>query len=254
VRVEDVWLRYGRRAPWVLREVTLSLSAGEIAVLLGRNGAGKSTLLRAIVGTLVPAQGRISGRPATVAWVPERFPADQPFNVLDYLTFMGAVRGLTPAAARSVARDWADRLDLTPYLDVRLSSLSKGTAQKVGLAQALLIRPGLLVLDEPTEGLDAPVLAELPLVIAEVTAAGGAVVVSDHSGKLVGLPGSHTWMVAGGGVTNEHAGAEGSRCVIEVAVSADRAGATVAQLRAAGHDVLRVREEPVAERSAAWPR
>jgi ABC-type branched-subunit amino acid transport system ATPase component len=120
VRVEDVWLRYDRRAPWVLREVTLSLSAQD-------------------------------GRP-----------------------------------------DWAERFHLTPYLGVRLPSLSKGTAQKVGLTQALLIRPDLLVLDEPTEGLDAAVLADLPLVITEVTAAGGAVVVSDHSGKLVDLPGSST--------------------------------------------------------------
>jgi ABC-type multidrug transport system ATPase subunit len=75
--------------------------------------------------------------------------------------------------------------------------VSKGTAQEVGLTQALLTRPDLLVLDEPTEGLDAAVLAELPLVIAEVTAAGGAVVVSDHSGKLVDLPGSDKWNVAG---------------------------------------------------------
>jgi ABC-type multidrug transport system ATPase subunit len=251
MRVEDVWLRYDRRAPWVLREVTLSLSGGETAVLLGRNGAGKSTLLRAIVGTLAPARGQINGRPPAVAWVPERFPPDQPFNVLDYLTFMAAVRGLKPATARTVARDRAERLHLTPYLGVRLPSLSKGTAQKVGLSQALLTRPDLLVLDEPTEGLDAAVLAELPLIIAEVTAAGGAVVVSDHSGKLVDLPGARRWMVADGRVSVEQAGATGARQLIEVAVSADRAAATVAQLRAAGHDVLRVRGEPTSERNTS---
>ncbi|MGC9666600.1 ATP-binding cassette domain-containing protein [Planosporangium sp. 12N6] len=244
MRIDDVWLRYGRRGPWVLREVTLALPTGATAVLLGRNGAGKSTLLRAIVGTLVPARGRIGGRPATIAWVPERFPADQPFTVIDYLTFMGTVRGMPAAAAATAARDWAGRFDLTSYLDVRLPSLSKGTAQKVGLTQALLTRPGLLVLDEPTEGLDAAVLAQLPLVIAEVTAAGGSVVVSDHSGKLVDLPGARRWSVADGRVTaDDPTPAEEARCVIEVAVSASRAEATVAQLRAAGHDVLGVRRE-----------
>jgi ABC-type multidrug transport system ATPase subunit len=232
----------------VLREVSLSLTAGETVVLSGRNGAGKSTLLRAVVGTLVPARGRISGRPGVVAWVPERFPADQPFAVLDYLTFMGAVRGLAPAVARSAAGDWADRFHLTPFLDSRLTSLSKGTAQKVGLIQALLIRPDLLVLDEPTEGLDTAVLADLPRIVAEVTAAGGAVVVSDHSGTLVDLPGARTWVVAGGRITDEGAGTRDARCVIEVAVSADRAAAAVAQLRSAGHEVLRVRGEPAAQR------
>jgi ABC-2 type transport system ATP-binding protein len=251
VRVEDVWLRYGRRAPWVLREVSLSLPAGETVVLSGRNGAGKSTLLRALTGTLPPARGRISGRPGAVAWVPERFPADQPFAVLDYLTLMGAVRGLVPRVARSAAGDWAERFHLTPFLGARLTSLSKGTAQKVGLIQALLVRPGLLVLDEPTEGLDGSVLAELPRVIAEVTATGGAVVVSDHSGTLVDLPGARTWVVAGGRITDVGTGGHDTRCVIEVAVSADRAAAAVAQLRAAGHEVLRVRAEPASQRGVS---
>jgi ABC-2 type transport system ATP-binding protein len=251
MRVNDVWLRYGRRAPWVLREVTLSLPPGETAVLLGRNGAGKSTLLSAIVGTLRPARGAISDRPATVAWVPERFPADQPFRVLDYLTFMGSVRGLPQATVRSVVHHWAERFNLTPYLDVRLPALSKGTAQKVGLTQALLTPPGLLVLDEPTEGLDAAVLAELPRIIAGVVGAGGSVVVSDHSGKLVDLPGSQRWLVADGRVVVERASVDEARYVIEVAVGASRAEATVAQLRAAGHDVVAVREHPVAGRGVS---
>jgi ABC-type multidrug transport system ATPase subunit len=178
-----------------------------------------------------------------VAWVPERFPANQPFQVLDYLAFMGGMRGLSPAEATSVARGWAERFHLTPYLRVRLGSLSKGTAQKVGLTQALLTPPGLLVLDEPTEGLDAGVLAELPAVIAGVTAAGGTVLVSDHSGKLVDLPGAQRWIVAGGRVAVERIAADDTRCVIEVAVASARAADTVAQLRAAGHDILGVREE-----------
>jgi ABC-type multidrug transport system ATPase subunit len=161
---------------------------------------------------------------------------------------MGAVRGLTATAARSIARAWAERFNLMPYLDVRLSSLSKGTAQKVGLTQALLTEPRLLVLDEPTEGLDAAVLAELPLIIDEVTSAGGIVLVSDHSGKLVEFPGAQHWLVAGGRVTAGRTGVDDTRCVIEVAVTASRASATVARLRAEGHHILGVREEPLSPR------
>jgi ABC-2 type transport system ATP-binding protein len=251
MRIEDVWLRYSRRGPWVLREVNLALTRGEIAVLVGRNGAGKSTLLRALVGTLTPLRGSITGRPAPVAWVPERFPADQPFTVRDYLSFMGQIRGLPAAQVDAVALGWAERFHLTPFLHARLSALSKGTAQKVGLAQALLVPPGLLVLDEPTEGLDAAILAELPQVVGEVAAAGGLVLVSDHSGKLVDLPQAHRWVVAGGRVTAERPGADRTRCVIEVAVSSSRAADTVALLRSAGHDILGVREESVAERGAS---
>src|SRR3954466_3737017 len=179
------------------------LGRGDVAVLLGRNGAGKSTLLRALAGAQLPTRGRITGRPHPVAWVPERFPPNQPFTVIDYLTHMGAMRGLDTAAARTAAQSWAERLQLSSYLNVRLGSLSKGTAQKVGLSQALLTPPGLLVLDEPTEGLDAAVLAELPMIIGEVTAAGGTTLVSDHSGKLAELPGAQRWTVAGGRVIPE---------------------------------------------------
>jgi len=244
MRIEGVWLRYGRRAPWVLRDVDLALGEGGIAVLLGRNGAGKSTLLHAAVGTLVPVRGRIVDRPTPVGWVPERFPADQPFTVSDYLTAMGRVRGLpSPATARAVA-DLVERLHLGDYHSTRLSDLSKGTAQKVGLAQALVVAPRLLVLDEPTEGLDAATLAELPAIVAEVAAAGGGVLISDHSGKLVDLPGAQRWIVADGRVwpDGRHPDAEDGRWVIEVAVPASRAEATIAQLRAAGNDVLGVRE------------
>jgi len=227
----------------VLREVDLMLGRGDVAVLLGRNGAGKSTLLRALVGAQLPTLGRITGRPHPVAWVPERFPANQPFTVIDYLTQMGGMRGLSAAASRTAAQGWAERLQLSSYLNVRLGSLSKGTAQKVGLSQALLTPPGLLVLDEPTEGLDAAVLAELPTIIAEVTAAGGTVLVSDHSGKLADLPAAQRWTVAAGRVTTERRTADRGRSVIEVAVASARADETVAQLRAAGHDVLSVREE-----------
>ena len=81
MRLEDVWLRYGRRGPWVLRGSTCGSVPARCAVVLGRNGAGKSTLLQVAAGVLRPGRGRVTGRPARVGWVPERFPADQPFTV-----------------------------------------------------------------------------------------------------------------------------------------------------------------------------
>jgi len=238
VRLQDVWYRYGRRAPWTLRGVELTLEPGETAIVAGPNGSGKSTLLQLAAGVLRPGRGQVVQRPAVVGWVPERFAADQPFTARTYLRHMAAVRGLDATA--DIER-WARRLDFEHFLDVRLGRLSKGSAQKVGLVQALLRPPGLLVLDEPWEGLDGQTREQVPAIIAEVVGSGGSVLVSDHLGEVARLPGARLWHVRDGEV---HAGERpGRKKVIELAVDAAEAGDAVTRLRSAGFDILAVRDE-----------
>jgi len=239
MHLEEVWLRYGRRDPWVLRGVSATLPPGGAAVLMGRNGAGKSTLLQIAAGVLRPGRGAVRDRPDVVGWVPERFPAEQPYPVLGYLTSMGGVRGLRGAALTGAVHGWAERLGLTPYLGVKLPALSKGTAQKVGLAQALLHPPGLLVLDEPWEGLDAATRDLVPELIAEVRDAGGSVLVSDHRGEIERVPDATRWTLTDGHLDLPDE-ADGW-CVIEVAAAPAQVSATVARLRAEGHQIVRVR-------------
>jgi ABC-type nitrate/sulfonate/bicarbonate transport system ATPase subunit len=152
---------------------------------------------------------------------------------------MAAVRG---AGAGSAVDVWLERLGLTEHRNTRLADLSKGTAQKVGLAQALLVPPGLLVLDEPWEGLDAVARALIPDIVGEVTAAGGVVLVSDHRGEVTGLPGAIRWTVAEHTLHRADAQAPDD-VVVEIAVRAAAADDTVARLRADGHRVLGVRAE-----------
>ncbi|MEV0213362.1 ATP-binding cassette domain-containing protein [Micromonospora sp. NPDC050695] len=244
MRLENVWLRYHRRGPWVLRGVDVRIGPGEVAVVLGRNGVGKSTLLQVAAGVLRPGRGRVTDRPVRVGWVPERFPSDQPFTVARYLTGMARVAGLGRAAADDAVATWTDRLGLARFRAVRLPELSKGTAQKVGLAQAMLRPPGLLVLDEPWEGLDAATRDLVPELIDEVLAGDGAVLVSDHRGETVRLPGARRWTVADGSLTEETPSADEAVAVVEVAVPAARVASTVARLRADGHQILRVRPDP----------
>ncbi|MDG4806292.1 ATP-binding cassette domain-containing protein [Micromonospora sp. WMMD1120] len=243
MRLENVWLRYHRRGPWVLRGIDARLGPGEVAIVLGRNGAGKSTLLQVATGVLRPGRGRVTGRPGRVGWVPERFPADQPFTVARYLTGMARVAGLGRAAADAAVASWTDRLGLSAFRSVRLPELSKGTAQKVGLAQAMLLRPGLLVLDEPWEGLDAATRELVPELIDEVLAAEGSVLVSDHRGETVRLPAARRWLVADGSLSEEASEADETIAVVEVAVPAARVAGAVARLRAEGHQILRVRAD-----------
>jgi len=136
------------------------------------------------------------------------------------------------------------RLGIGQFRATRLPDLSKGTAQKVGLAQALLVPPQLLVLDEPWEGFDADARDLVPTLVAEVAAAGGMVLVSDHRGEAGWLPGAARWRVTTAGLATEPAVAA-EMCTIEVSVAASSAPAAVALLRAAGHDRVRVRSEAV---------
>jgi ABC-2 type transport system ATP-binding protein len=243
VRFDQIWFRYARRAPWTLQAVDATVQPGETVVVLGRNGAGKSTLLQIAAGVLSPSRGAVRERPPIVGWVPERFPAEQPFTAGQYLTRMATLRGLHGDAE---VRHWVERLLLTEHVHTRLADLSKGTAQKVGLAQALLVRPGLLVLDEPWEGLDAVARTLIPQIVAEVTEAGGAVLVSDHRGEIAGLREATRWLITAGAMQPEQdtppaGGAD--EVVIEVAVQRTRADTVVAELSAAGHRILRVRGE-----------
>lgn len=227
MRLTNVSFRYARRAPWILREVTLDLPAGTVTEVVGRNGAGKSTLLRVLAGVARPTAGTVAERPAAVGYAPEVFPAGQPFTVGRYLRHMAAVR----RAAEPYR--WASRLGLGPLLNVPLRDLSKGSAQKVGIAQALLAGPGLLILDEPFAGLDAQTRDELPAIIAELAAAGGRVVVSDHQGVLTEV--TRRWTVRDGRVAETAAGRPPERAVIEITVDAAEAEAVERKLRAEGY-------------------
>ncbi|WP_374103644.1 ATP-binding cassette domain-containing protein [Streptomyces sp. ISL-86] len=153
--------RYGMRRPWVLRGVSLELPRGTLVRVEGRNGGGKFTLLRLVAGIDTPTEGRISGRPRRTAYVPERFPAALPLTAAAYLTHMGRVHGLARTEAAHRAAAWLERFGAAGHAGTPLAELSKGTSQKVAVAQALLAEPGLLVLDEAWTGLDLPARAEL---------------------------------------------------------------------------------------------
>ncbi|MEV5576044.1 ATP-binding cassette domain-containing protein [Spirillospora sp. NPDC052269] len=180
MRLDSVAFRYGRRGAWVLRNVSLALQPGDIVELTGPNGAGKSTLLRLLAGLHRPRGGAITERPTSVGYAPERFPTDQPFTVTAYLAHMSALHGLpSDAPAR-----WTHLLNVEHLLGTPLPELSKGSAQKVGLIQALLPTPELLLLDEPFSGLDATTLALLPELLATLAAEGATIVLSDHQRVL----------------------------------------------------------------------
>ncbi|MFF0446595.1 ATP-binding cassette domain-containing protein [Streptomyces sp. NPDC004609] len=188
MRLRGVGRRYGLGGPWVLRGVDLELPPSTLTRIAGTNGTGKSTLLRLLAGIDAPTEGRIEGRPRT-AYVPERFPAVLPFTAIGYLTRLGRIHGLGRAVSRARGLAWLERFGAADHARTPLAELSKGTSQKVAVAQALLAEPGLLVLDEAWTGLDTGARTGLDLAVAERVAAGGSVVFVDHDPRrLEGAP------------------------------------------------------------------
>ncbi|MFK0017368.1 ATP-binding cassette domain-containing protein [Streptomyces sp. NPDC091027] len=179
MRLESLSKRYGR-GDWILRDVDLEAPAGEVVAFTGGNGSGKSTLLRIAVGLSRPTRGAVAARPPVVGYVTDRFSPNERMSAAAYLAHMGRVRGMTTSVASARAGRILDRLALVGGKHAPLRSPSKGNAQKVALAQALPVDPGLLVLDEPWSGLDADAHGVLAEIMTEVAASGGTVVFTDH--------------------------------------------------------------------------
>lgn len=179
------WMR--RRE--VLRGVTLELNAGDAYGLLGGNGAGKSTTLRILLGLSRPdrGQGTLLGAPlgdrrvrARLGYLPETPAFHDQLTALEFLTMCGELQGLRGADLRRRALTWLERLELTAAVHLRLRKMSKGMLQRLGLAQALLAEPELLVLDEPMSGLDPHGRKLVRDLILEQRAHGRTVLFSTH--------------------------------------------------------------------------
>ncbi|MFJ9843492.1 ATP-binding cassette domain-containing protein [Kitasatospora sp. NPDC101155] len=179
----------------------MKVSAGDVVAVVGTNGSGKSTLLKILVGLSQPTSGTVSARPPAIGYVPDRFTAHERVSAISYLTHMGRIRGMSTSAARARGGDLLERLALVGGPTASLRTLSKGNAQKVALAQALLVRPDLLVLDEPWSGLDASAHGVLGEFIDEAAAHGGAVVFTDHREAISGTHANGAYAITDGRVT-----------------------------------------------------
>jgi zinc transport system ATP-binding protein len=159
LRLEKVTFAYGY-APPVLRDVDLEVERGEFVAIAGPNGGGKTTLVRLVVGLEQPTSGRVELMVRKVGYLPQRTQAgiDAPVTVRELVTTGRASRtrllGPLTAADRVSVQEAIDRVGLSPHADRRLTTLSGGQQQRAFIAKALAADPELLVLDEPTTGVD----------------------------------------------------------------------------------------------------
>jgi ABC-2 type transport system ATP-binding protein len=180
--------RYGEKM--AVDDLTFTVQPGEVLGFLGANGAGKSTTMRMIAGFVAPTSGEASvcghdierepvAAKACLGYLPEGAPSYGEMTVAEFLDFVADIRGLKGeqrARRRSVV---IERLALGPVLEQVIETLSKGFRRRVGLAQALIHDPAVLILDEPTDGLDPNQKHEVRRLINELSK-DKLVIVSTH--------------------------------------------------------------------------
>jgi len=163
IEIRNLTKRYG--ALTAVDDISFTVSPGQVLGFLGPNGAGKSTTMKMITGFLAPTSGTVTvcghdvendplAAKACMGYLPEGAPSYGEMNVRSFLEFIADIRGLSGDRRRARMDDVVARLQLGSVLEQMIETLSKGFKRRVGLAQALLHDPQVLILDEPTDGLD----------------------------------------------------------------------------------------------------
>ena len=177
ISVEGVTKRFGELV--AVQNLDFEVNTGEVVGFLGPNGAGKTTTMRMLTGTLEPDEGRVlydsmpisqdlTAAKKRLGYLPETNPLYEEMLVAEYMEYAAQLRMLSPAQARSAISDAADETGIGDVFFRPVSELSKGYRQRVGLAAAILHHPEILVLDEPTEGLDPNQRVDIRNLVSEL--------------------------------------------------------------------------------------
>ena len=197
--LRDTWFRYERNSDWVLRGLDLAAPEGEVTAIVGGNGSGKTTLLQLACGVLAPQRGRLS-RPhaASQAYLPQ-----SPRAILSAQTVREELKLWSKGAGYGEAQVTAmmERLGLTGVAARNPLDLSGGQQQLVAFAKLLLTQPDLLILDEPTKGLDAAARAKLARLVQELRQEGRSVLLATHDLAFVSAVADSVSLLFDGAVT-----------------------------------------------------
>ncbi|MFT3707126.1 MAG: ATP-binding cassette domain-containing protein [Archangium sp.] len=177
IRIEGLTKRYG--ITQALKGLSFEVPRGQVVGFLGPNGAGKSTTMRILAGYLTASEGKafvgdvdVAADPvkarSLIGYLPENNPLYEEMMVIDFLHFIAEVRQIDSGKRAAAIKSAVERCGLTQVIGKDIGQLSKGFRQRVGLAQAIVHDPDLLILDEPTTGLDPNQIVEIRALIKEL--------------------------------------------------------------------------------------
>ena len=216
IEIEGLVRRFGPLT--AVNGISLTVARGEVLGFLGPNGAGKSTTMKMITGFLTPSEGRIKvcghdvvedpiAAKACVGYLPEGAPAYPDMTPASFLDFIADVRGLSGAKKRERIAAVMTQVQIEGVARQSIDTLSKGFKRRVGLAQAIVHDPQVLILDEPTDGLDPNQKHEVRELI-KAMAKDKAIVISTHILEEVDAVCSRALIIAGGRVIADGTPAE----------------------------------------------
>ena len=235
IKVENLAKRFGRNL--AVAEATFEVEQGEVVGFLGPNGAGKTTTIRMLTGFLPPTSGlaTIDGLDVTlqsvearrrIGYLPESVPLYRDMRVREYLRFRGQIKGLKGDTLRHRMEEVVERCGLHGVRRKMIKTLSKGYRQRVGLADALIHDPPLLILDEPTNGLDPNQIRSIRNLIKDLGES-HTILLSTHILSEVEMVCDKIVIIDGGKV-----------------LASDTPANLVATMRAAGRIIMEVRANP----------
>ena len=202
-----------------IQDVNFGVRKGEILGFLGPNGAGKTTTMRIITGFMPPTRGTVTldgfdvveqslEARRQVGYLPETVPLYTDMSVNGYLRYMGTLRGMPPKDIKGRLGDVIDVCRLGDYRKTQIGKLSKGFRQRVGIAQAILHQPQVLVLDEPTIGIDVGSKTEVYNFMKDLAAEGvGVMLISSELPEIINLS-NRVYVIHAGKVRRHLSGAD----------------------------------------------
>lgn len=198
IRLENITKNFNGRC--VLNQVNHTFLQGQSIAFMGHNGCGKSTLLKIIAGLVRPTDGRVHySSPVLFHYVPEKF-MPLPLTARCYLKRMGELDGLEQKAIGGMIEVLGEEFFLSELLDVPMKHLSKGTLQKIGVIQAFMKKPDILLLDEPLSGQDTASQKVFIRKVNKLRSEGVTVFMACHEQSLVDAVAEETYTIQDGGL------------------------------------------------------
>ncbi|MHA1859759.1 MAG: energy-coupling factor ABC transporter ATP-binding protein [Candidatus Asgardarchaeia archaeon] len=216
IEIKDLWFRYGKESPWILKEINVEVEEGEFLSIIGQNGCGKTTLVKHLNGLLKPTKGDVlikgmntrnveTYELAKVVGHVFQYPDSQIFadTIFNEVSFGPINLNFTPEEIERAVHTSLKKVNLHKPLDVRPDSLSTGEKERLAIADILATNPDILILDEPTTGQDYHTCESIMKIARELVDSGKTVILISHDMELVAEWSDRTLVMSDGRIVKD---------------------------------------------------